>query len=330
MPLSRRLLLSAPLWSAVFPTLGSVPGSALGSTQAATPAAAPGSTPPGSPPAAPAPDLLDRLRALGLRAAHAGRLTLWFTAALQARAESLAAPIDDAAAYFDDRLGIAGQLHLAVLTREHWGALIPGQPYGITGVAGRPPVLFMPAGDDGLTAEDTLALQARVAPATLQALTAAGNGDATAARRYVDLTGLHALGQASARRYGIQANSRWFDAWVASYFAYAYLRERRPALAALWDGVLQARVDAVRPAHTSLADFDQLGFDVGAQNYVWYQAQFQRRARQVFGARGIDFLVDLRMRFGTPSPVALTPERLLPRLEAVLPGFKAWADSLAR
>jgi hypothetical protein len=36
------------------------------------------------------------------------------------------------------------------------------------------------------------------------------------------------------------------------------------------------------------------------------------------------------VRFGTPSPVALSPAVILQRLEAVLPGFTAWADGLAR
>lgn len=306
MSLYRRALLSAPLW----PTLARAQADSTAT--------------------APAPELLDRVRALGLRSARAGRLTTWFPPALQARAEALGALVDDAATFFHVQLGIDGQLHLAVLTRAHWGALIRWQPYGIPGVAGRPPVVFMPAGDDGLAAEDALALQPRVAPATLQALAAAGYSYEAASRRYVDLVGLHELGHAYARRYGIWANCRWLDELVATYFAYAYLRHRRPTLAALWDGVLQAYVDAVRPTHRSLADFDRLYFGVGAQNYVWYQAQFQRRVRQVHEARGVDFLVDLRMRFGTPSPLTLAPEVVLQRLDAMLPGFTAWADSLAR
>ncbi len=314
MPLRRRALLSAPLW----------PGLVLAQAGTGLPAA------PAASPAAPPPELLDRVRTLGLRSAHMGRLTAWFPPALQARAEALGGLVGDAAAFFHEQLAIDGQLHLAVLSREHWAALIPWQPYGIPGVAGRPPVVFMPAGDDGLAAEDALALQPRVAPSTLQALAAAGFGYESASRRYVDLVGLHELGHAYARRYGIWANCRWLDELVATYFAYAYLRPRRPALAALWDGVLQAYVDAVRPTHRSLEDFDRLYFGVGAQNYVWYQAQFQRRVREVHEARGIDFLVDLRMRFGTPSPAALPPERILARLEAVLPGFVAWAEGLGR
>lgn len=62
-------------------------------------------------------------------------------------------------------LGLETPLHLAVLARPQWEALIGWQPYGIPGVAGRPPVIFMPAGDDGLAAEDALGLRDRVTPA---------------------------------------------------------------------------------------------------------------------------------------------------------------------
>ncbi len=312
MPMHRRLLLTAAL-------LGLAPR--LGLAQA--PAPGPSPAPP-SP-----PGLLERVQALGLEQHAAGRVTAWYPAGLRSRAETLRALIDDAAGYFRRQLGIEGELHLAVLTREQWDRVIDGQPYGIPGVAGRPPVVFMPAGDDGLAAEDALALRPLVAPATLEALADAGFDYETASRRYVDLVGLHELGHAYARRFGLWANCRWLDELVATFFAYAYLREQRPALARLWDGVLQAYVDAVVPAHRTLEDFDRLYFGVGARNYVWYQAQFQRKVRQAYEARGIAFLRELQAHFGTPSPVVLAPERILARLDPVMPGFRAWAASLA-
>lgn len=306
MPLRRHLLLGLPLL-------------ALG---ARGPAAAQ--------PAAPASTLLERVQALGHRSHGEGRVVAWYPADQRERAEALRALIADAAGFFQQQLGIEGELHLAVLTREQWERVITHQPYGIPGVAGRPPVVFMPAGDDGLAAEDALALRPRVAPATLKALADAGFDHDSAARRYVDLVGLHELGHVYSRRYGLWANCRWLDELLATFFAYAYLRERRPALAALWEGVLQAYVDAVQPAHRTLDDFDRLYFGVGAQNYVWYQAQFQRMVRVAYEARGVAFLRDLRPHFGTPSPVPMAPERILSRLDPVLPGFRAWAAELER
>ncbi|MBX3638634.1 MAG: hypothetical protein KF683_24955 [Rubrivivax sp.] len=307
MALHRRLLLGLPL-------LALAPPAAVAQATA---------------PAPPAPSLLERVQALGLDQRAAGRVTAWYPAGLRERAESLRALIDDAAGYFHQQLGIDAELHLAVLTREQWGRVISGQPYGIPGVAGRPPVVFMPAGDDGLAAEDALALRPHVAAATLKALADAGFDYETASRRYVDLVGLHELGHAYAQRFALWANCRWLDELVATFFAYAYLRERHPRLAALWDGVLQAYVDAVEPAHRTLADFDRLYFGVGARNYVWYQAQFQRMVRQAYEARGVAFLRDLQAHFNTPSPVALAPERILARLDPVMPGFRMWAASMA-
>lgn len=50
----------------------------------------------------------------------------------------------------------------------------------------------------------------------------------------------------------------------------------------MWDGILGAYRDAVRPKHTTLADFDRLYFGVGARNYIWYQARFQQMVRTAF------------------------------------------------
>lgn len=274
----------------------------LPAAAAAQPASAPPAPPaPTTPPAASAPasaTLLDRVRALGLHhAADDARLPTWHPEGLDARAAALRALVADAMTHYRAALGIADDpaapLQLAVLTRAQWAQVIRHQPYGIPGVAGRPPVIFMPAGDDGLAADDALALlrdEGRVAAATLRALADAGFDAETAARRHVDLVGLHELGHVYAQRFGIHAPARWLDELAASYFAYAYLRAHRPALARLWDGVLQAYLDAVQPAHRSLADFDRLYFGVGAQLRV------VPGAVPAHGARGLR-----RARAGLPA-----------------------------
>jgi hypothetical protein len=290
------------------------------------PAASTAPSPPASGPA-PRPPLLERLQALGL-VASPGRLPTWHPAEAGARATALRELIEEAMAYFDAELGVQAPLNLAVLSRSQWESLGLGQPYGIPGVAGQPPVIFMPATDDGLAAEDALSLKDRVAPATRQRLAAANGSYEAAARRYVDAVGLHELGHVYQRRLGIRANCLWLDELLATYFAYAFMRERRPLLAALWDDILQAYTEAVQPAHRNLADFDRLYFGVGAQNYVWYQAQFQRLVRAGFEARGLALLRDLRSAFATPVASPLAPDVILQRLEPHLPGARAWAAAL--
>lgn len=298
--------------------LSALPG--VGQAQPAAPVAQ-------TPPSTAAPGLLDRVRGLGLSLSP-GPVQTWHPPELTARATALRALIEDAAAYFRDTLGVEAELHLAVLTREQWQAVIRGQPYGIPGVAGRPPVIFMPATDDGLATTDALALKDRVAPSTLRRLADAGFSYEAAAARYVDLVGLHELGHVFTHQYGIRPDSRWLDELLATYFAYAYLRARRPDLVPLWEGVLQAYVDAVRPAHRSLADFDRLYFGVGAQNYVWYQAQFQVLVTRVYAARGLDLLRELRGAFAATSSVTPGAPLIVQRLEPLMPGIREWADAL--
>lgn len=274
----------------------------------------------------PAP-LLDRLRALGLPQST-GRITAHHAAGHEATARRLRELVEAAMAFYRDRLGIEAPLHMAVLTREQWEGLIVWQPYGIPGVAGNPPVIFLPATDDGLAAQDALSLRERASPAALALLASSGLSFDEAARRHVDLVGLHELGHAYVRAFGIQPPSRWLDEWLATYLAYAFMRERSPASARLWEAVLQVYVDAVQPAHTSLADFDRLYFGVGAQNYVWYQAQFQRRVASAYEAHGVGLIPIVRDALAVSAAEPLTPAAMLDRLERRLPGFRAWAAEL--
>jgi hypothetical protein len=238
--------------------------------------------------------------------------------------------VESAMAFYRDRLDINAPLHMAVLTRTQWAELISWQPYGIPGVEGNPPVIFMPATDDGLAAEDALSLHDRVSPTAQARLAAAGVSFDYAARRYVDLVGLHELGHAYAHAYGMRIPSRWLEEWVATYIAYAFMIDREPAMANLWEALLQVYVDAVQPEHMSLADFDRLYFGVGAQNYVWYQAQFQRRVSSAYRAYGLELLHILREEFHTPFTALLDPMAVIDRIEPHLPGFRVWANDLER
>jgi len=276
--------------------------------------------------------LITRVRALQL-VHRPGLLDLHFDPAHAEHAQALSALVVEAMDWYREVLGIEGRLTLAVLARGPWEALGLQQPYGIpgvsgSGVAGEPPVIYMPATDDGLAATDALALAPRVHPSTLAGLRAAGYDYATAARRHVDVIGLHELGHVYTRRFGISAPNLWLDELLATFFAHAFLVARRPVLAALFGGVLQATIDAFVPVHRSLADFERLYFRVGAANYVWYQAHFQQRAAALHQAQGLDALRALRPAFALPRLLRPTPEALLAELEIVTPGFQAWAATV--
>lgn len=273
-------------------------------------------------------DLLKSIQALGL-ASSTNLITVYYAPEHEAKALRLRALVEQAMAFYDRSLGVRGELHLAVLTRPQWEKVITAQPYGIPGVAGEPPVAFLPATDDGLAATDALSIRAGVSPETVRLIEAASGSYEDASRRYVDLVGLHELGHTYTNRFGIRVPSRWAGEMLATYFAYAHLRAHEPKQAEVWDGILRAYRDAVRPKHTTLADFERLYFGVGAQNYIWYQGQFQQMVRRVYEAQGLDFLRAVREAFPAGETGTLTPEETLRRFEKIYPGFEAWAMALA-
>jgi hypothetical protein len=200
--------------------------------------------PDASPLDAEATDLLARVHALGL-ASDSNRIAVHFAPEHRERALRLRALVEEAMAFYADSLAVRAPLTLAVLTREQWERTISWpQPYGIPGVAGEPPVAFLPATDDNLAADDALALRADVSPAARRMIEAHGRSYEEGARRYVDLVGLHELGHTYTRALGIRPSHLWLNELLATYVAHAFLERRHPELATLWRGILRGYVDA--------------------------------------------------------------------------------------
>lgn len=274
-----------------------------------------------------AADLLQRVRALNTPSST-NRITVYYAEGYEDKALRLRSLVEEGMNFYADSLAVQAPLHLAVLTKEQWERVITWQPYGFPGVAGSPPVAFLPATDDGVAANDALSIRAAVSPASVRIIEASGHSYEEGSRRYVDLVGLHELGHTYSSAYGIRSSHKRLGELLASYFAYAFLRQHQPKKAQLWDGILQSYLDAVRPQYTSLDDFERLYFGVGPQNYVWYQAKFQEMARRAYDARGLGFLREVRAAFPRTETVPVSMDTALERLERIQPGFRAWAEEL--
>jgi hypothetical protein len=248
----------------------------------------------------------------------------YFPSGFESRARAVKSLVEEATAHLDARLGVRADVTLAVLDRSRWEALITWQPYGVPGVAGQPPVVFMPATDDGVAAQDALAIRSGVDPKVIEELGKAGWTYEQAARRYVDLIALHELGHTYVMRLGIWPNSRWLNELLATYVGYAFMRERKPEMEVLWAGMLSAYRSAVRPQASSLAEFDSKYFGVGPQVYVWYQAQFQVLVKHVYDVHGLSVLEAMRPAFGSPSRELVEPAAIAARLAPFFPGVVDW------
>lgn len=166
--------------------------------------------------------------------------------------------------------------------------------------------------------------------------------DEAVARRMVDLIGFHELGHIYTSEYLYPddfANPyppiRWFDEMLGTYFAYALLRHTYPEWAEVWDAVIDAYLAFPEQQYTSLGDFDQKYYEISRvpegeepSNYGWYQAVFHSRARAVFDAQDLAFLSQLKEKLPWEHFEEWTSEELLTWLEAIEPGFQAWAWEL--
>jgi hypothetical protein len=299
---------------------------AQGADPADEPAVDPAADPAGAPAADPSDGLtVAALRDLGVETVP-GDVPTYHSPGFAHRAATLQRMVEEGRRFFADSLGLLADVNLAVLSEEDWARITP-IPYTIPFFSPGAALIVLPATTAGPIVDDYLDSQHRLPAARLQQIRDAGFSFEEGAHTMVDLIGYHELGHLYTRAYGIQPPGHWVSEFLATYFAYAFLRRAQPHLAELWDGIVQPAPDT-RPAHTSLTDFDRLYFGVGPDNYFWYQGTFAARVSEVFAERGLGFLGAVRDAFpaGTTDPLA--GDQALARLEAIQPGFLAWAARL--
>jgi hypothetical protein len=142
------------------------------------------------------------------------------------------------------------------------------------------------------------------------------------AQQFVRLIGFHELGHVYASEYGLNRPNRWVYELQASYLAYAYLRERKPEMASLWQQTSSLLASHIEPAHTTLADFEEMYVRVGIENYSWYQGVFQQRVHEVYNSRGLEFIREMKnVQWSQPEEIYF-----LNVLEDLEPGFFRWAE----
>jgi hypothetical protein len=258
-----------------------------------------------------------------------GRITTYYNSGAMVRAQKIQAALTDMSAFYEKRLGIRADLTLAVLNSNDWSRVDGSGPYGLPCVVGDPPVIFMPATSGGLAFRLMMARKDAIPAGVLSAYLETNHTTFEAtADDFVDCIGFHELGHRLCRRYGIAPKCHWLDEFVASYFDYTFISERRPALKKVFD--LLGRPSKVRPKNTTLADFERLY--EGVDDYGWYQGMFESHIQELYPKMGIQFLKELRQRFPTagpekeiPTPNPVSPEVVLAQLEKFASGFESWA-----
>lgn len=268
-----------------------------------------------------------------------GDVDLYYSSCCRERAIDVQNLLEDYLRFYQDRLGIHVHFAVAVLDKNDWSRVDAqnpnhaGGPYGMTHWVGPPYVAFVPADDGGVITQNLLADRLHETAESRALLASVKMTFNDAASRFILHPALHELGHRLLREYGIQVESQpstaWFFEVLASYFAYAYEKERRPELATIVEAV--AAMSSPPAIYTSPSDFPKtlpLMAAGDSSNFIWYQHQFEGHIVDVYARQGLDFLPKVKAAFSGRKG-EISPLDLMTSLEQASPGFAAWSSHLA-
>lgn len=223
-------------------------------------------------------------------------------------------------------------LELALLNRTDWdkGSEFSdgGPPYGIPHVDHNKHdyTIYVPATDDGALVGFSMQYADQVTDEILNNFSKAGYSYEEGVKLFPKLIGLHEVGHTFVDALGMKDLEFWFNEFMATYFTYAYLAETDESLAKLWvsNGDV-AFLDGRVPKYTSLKDLNELGTDVGVEEYDWYQKEMAQLAKNVYESKGIEFIDDVIKMYNSPD---YTSSNTIERLEGITPVFKSWEKEL--
>lgn len=93
-----------------------------------------------------------------------------------------------------------------------------------------------------------------------------------------DCIALHELGHAFLQSFNkLYTGKLWADEFLASYFAICFFEQHNE-----YPGLPQVGETGYIPKYKTLTDFEQLYSNMEAQNYGWYQAQFQNLGNELY------------------------------------------------
>ena len=270
---------------------------------------------------------LDRVQQLGLESLS-GRVPTYYSAGARERAVALQKMVDEALIYFSDRIRIAPDLALAVLNEVDWAQVRP-IPYGVPWVSYAPYVAVLPADlEHSVIVRGFSNTRDRASTATRRALEDVGVSFEQVPYRLNDLIGYHEVGHVVIEARGLTQSQRWFNEMLATFAAYAFMRERHPEVARSWDALMRFNVETSRPEFRSLDEFERRYDGMPQETYGWFQGMFHARLAELYEERGLEFLNDLRAAGLITGVKYEMATELISQLEEVVPGFQRWAALL--
>ncbi len=268
-----------------------------------------------------------------------GEVELYYSTCCRERAIEVQKTLEDYLRFYEERLGIHVQFAVAVLDKNDWTRVDSqnpnqaGGPYGLTHWVGPPYVAFVPADDGGVITQNLLADRVHETAESRALLASVKMSFNEAASKFILHPAMHELGHRLLREFGIQFDSQESTAWflevLASYFAYAYEKERRPDLATILEAV--AKMSSPPVMYTAPSEFTKtfrLMAGGDSSNFIWYQHQFEGRIVDVYARQGLGFLPKVKGAFSGRKG-EISSNDLMTSLEQASPGFEAWFSHLA-
>lgn len=244
-----------------------------------------------------------------------GNVTTFYTDGYREPAASIMTLLSASIDFFEEEFGVQETFSIAILDSSSW-VKVTEIPYGLPFVSGPPYIVCLPATSNHELAET---IAASIDGYDLESKHGMSNHEIVTL--FVSLIGFHELGHIYAKSFGIPFPDKWTDEFAATYIAWDYLQQNFPEKAAIWLDAAHGLANEIRPAHTSLADFESLYFRVGVENYAWYQAVFLLRVREVHELEGTAFLRKMKTRrWNSPRG-----NHHLGEMEEMAPGFTTWA-----
>jgi len=252
------------------------------------------------------------------------KLTVYYSPGNEARALAMRTNLEDALAFLQAHFHLSPTITLAILNQADWALVSGNSPYGPYSLPG---LILLPGND--FDAFATSMLKSSLTAAQLQAAEAGGLPLEKQVQFFFEDAVYHELGHLYSAAYGIRFPNHWTDEVMASYLMFNYLGEKHPERAKNGLAVGNLFLQAVRPAHTSLDDFDRLYMGgISPMNYGWYQAHFSRRAEALYQKEKLALVDKMKKAFpAEPSP-RRAPADVLARMEQLSPGFVAWEQQL--
>lgn len=259
-----------------------------------------------------------------------GAMKTFYSPGFRARAEFLQELLAGEFRYYSKKFGVKfAPVTLAVLTPDQWTKVVPF-PYALPSISMTPPYIFTMPSDWSKSTTFPFPQGKDVDSATLKRALSEGHTWETLRWEGGDGIGTHEIGHSISWQLGIDPHTHWFDEFLASYIGYAYLKAERPGEVLGNEVFWKAGFLNTPHPHTSIEYLETHYKEIGLQNpanYAWYEFALDQRLLEVYQQEGFDFLVKVRSSFPADGS-KLNTAQVLDRLEAIQPGWKAWAQRM--